>query len=90
MNLKSAGKVTVEGSTALVKGGQWSLNADAATVTVGNQDSRLAVTGSQARLIKGGSMCSVTSGTVEMQAGSTKVTVGKGPVKVTARRIDLG
>ncbi|WP_437986099.1 type VI secretion system tip protein TssI/VgrG [Sorangium sp. So ce117] len=90
MNLKSAGKVTVEGSTALVKGGQWSLNADTATVTVGNQDSRLAVTGSQARLIKGGSMCSVTSGTVEMLAGSTKVTVGKGAVKVTARRIDLG
>ncbi|WP_437871682.1 type VI secretion system Vgr family protein [Sorangium sp. So ce363] len=89
-SIKSAGKLEIEGSSALVKGGQWSLSADDATVTVGNKDCRLAVTGSQARLIKGGSMCSVTSSTIELFAGSAKVTVGKGAFKVRAGRIDLG
>ncbi|WP_437959798.1 type VI secretion system tip protein TssI/VgrG [Sorangium sp. So ce119] len=90
MEIKSAGKVEIEGNTAFVKGGQWSLKAEPGAITVGNDGSRLAVSGSQARLVKGGSSCSVSSSSVELLAGSAKVTVGKGAVKLRGRRIDLG
>ncbi|MGK4005893.1 type VI secretion system tip protein TssI/VgrG [Sorangium sp. So ce1036] len=90
MEIKSAGKLVAEGSTAIVKAGQWSLNAEAGAITVGNEESRLAVSGSQARLVKGGSMCNVNSSSVELLAGSSKITVGKGAVKLRGRRIDLG
>ncbi|WP_438019745.1 type VI secretion system tip protein TssI/VgrG [Sorangium sp. So ce315] len=89
MEIKSAGKVEIEGNTAYVRGGQWSLKADAATVTVGNEEGRLAVTGSEVRLVKSPSMCTVTSSAIELLSGSAKVTVGKGTVKIRARRIDL-
>ncbi|XXX80610.1 type VI secretion system tip protein TssI/VgrG [Sorangium sp. So ce134] len=90
MTLTANAAAEMTGKTALVKGGGWSLKAEAGAITVGKGGNCLAVSESQARIVKGGSTCSVSSSSADLKSGTAKVTCGSGAVKISGGRIDLG